>query len=162
MSTALSPERLSPPSSQRLILARVGAVTLAIPTTWVAEILRVSRAQLLDLPFYDPMVLGVIHHSSGLLPLVLAQRLLHLPDARLRETAVVISLGTAAANLAHIGLVVDQLLGSTTRVPPAMTSWTPATQVPPQAETTVLLDAQWLPANLWHPQQWCSSSNLVS
>lgn len=149
----LSPER-PPSTSQQLIFTRVGAVNVGIPSDWVAEIIRVSRSQLLDLPFYSPLFLGVIHHSGAILPLVSGHRLLQLPETGLRETSIVVSLNATVANLAHVGLVVDQLLGGTANTPSAMTSWTPTVGTPPLPHTQVLLHPHWLPQDMWQPRQW--------
>jgi hypothetical protein len=52
---------------QRFILTQVEQLTLVLPATWVTEIIRIDRSQILDLPFYDPLLVGIAdrHGSSA-------------------------------------------------------------------------------------------------
>jgi hypothetical protein len=54
--------------ADRFILTQVERFTLVFPAVWVAEILRLDRSQILDLPFYDPLMVGIINHNGRITP----------------------------------------------------------------------------------------------
>ncbi|UIE36182.1 chemotaxis protein CheW [Leptodesmis sichuanensis] len=107
----------------RYILTRVGQQQLAFPSNWVAEILLVERSKILSLPFYDPMLLGLIYRQGQVISLISAHVLLSEAldqDKRFRamqETLTVIYLGQATHQLAGIGIVVEEVVSSPTAQP---------------------------------------------
>jgi chemotaxis signal transduction protein len=135
--------------ADRFIVTEVERFTLVFPAIWVAEILRIDRAEILDLPFYDPMLAGIIHHNGQILPLIAATRLLKVEQVALRERSIVIKLNPAAGTLANIGLIVDRAIGSSTRseLPPEL--FTPST-TPSQM---LLIHPDLIPSDLWQPRQ---------
>jgi len=147
-SEALSSE----PASDRYILTHVGTQQLAFPAQWVAEILLVERSQILNLPFYDPMLLGVIHHHGKIVPLVSIWQALAGATAPNRETLCVVQLSQQAGRLSGIGIVVDR--ASDTRMgdalfPPASLQQDSLPIVPIQ-----FFQPQLLNDSLWKPQRW--------
>jgi chemotaxis signal transduction protein len=111
--------------------------------------MRLERSQILDLPFYDPMLLGVTHHNGNVLPLISAHRLLKIPQFTLREISTVVRLNDTADRLANVGVVVDRVNGSSSQqeLPPALFD-------AKDSDATVLINSELLPSQLWHPQRW--------
>jgi CheW-like domain len=155
--------KLSPPSAEpllpaigvastledRFILTQVAGLTLVFPATWVAEIVRIDRSQILDLPFYDPLLVGIVNFNGRVTPLIAAGRLLAVAKLSLPERAIVVRLNETADRLGNVGFIVDRAIGSTTRA-----------ELPPEIFTSdrsgslVMIQSQLVPANLWQPQYW--------
>jgi CheW-like domain len=142
----------------RYILTQISQCTLVFPAAWVAEIVRIERSQVLELPFYNPLLTGIVHRNGNIVPLVSAQRLLQLELTALRETFLIVRLGSATGSLANLGLIVDRAIGSSTRpeLPPALFESTEASF--PVAAEMVLINPAWLPSELWQPQRWMPSA----
>jgi chemotaxis signal transduction protein len=137
--------------SDRFILTQVERFTLVFPAVWVAEILRLDRSQILDLPFYDPLLLGIVNHNAQITPLIAAARLLDTSAPfSLKERLMVIRLNDAAGKIANVGVVVDRAISSSTRqeLPPDL--FKPSTII----TEMVLMRPELIPANLWQPQRW--------
>lgn len=139
-------------TSTRLILTRVADVTLAFPTAWVSEIFQADHKQVLPMPFYSALVLGVLHYNSQVVPLVLGDRLLRNSGAMLKETLTVIQLGRAAGELAGVGIVVEQLLGSN-QAHEIDLGQSNGTAISAKGQT-ILFTADLIPETLWQPQRW--------
>ncbi len=153
--TAITPDRTSEVTPQtaladRFILTEVERLTLVFPAVWVAEILRLDRAQILDLPFYNPLLAGIVNYNGQITPLIAAARLLDLATASLRERLLVVRLNRTAGKLATVGIIVDRAIGSSTR------SQLPANlfAADPSPAEMRLIDPELVPANLWQPQRW--------
>jgi chemotaxis signal transduction protein len=146
--------------SDRFILTQVQSVTLVIPAVWIADIFRVERSQILSLPFYSAVLVGITHQGGRVLPLLSAHSLLLTESVSLRENTMVVKLGDAAGALAQVGLVVDRTLGSQTRteLPDAIFSKSP--QSPDQA--MVLLHPEMVGPELWQPLCWMPNSSSAS
>jgi chemotaxis protein histidine kinase CheA len=134
--------------ADRFISTEVDRFTLVFPAICVAEILRIDRSQILDLPFYNPLMAGIVHHNGQIIPLIAAARLLKVEKFALRERLVVVRLNENAGTLANIGVVVDRAIGSNSR-----------TDLPPELFTAAATDAQMLmmrpdliPPDLWQPR----------
>jgi chemotaxis signal transduction protein len=151
---------LSPPTqpitaqtllADRYILTQVERFTLVFPAVWVAEIIRLDRSQILDLPFYDPRLVGIVNHNARITPLIAAAKLLETVEVfSLKERLMVVRLNETAGKLANIGVVVDRAIGGSTRqeLPPELFE-------PSQSTTeTVLMCPELIPSNLWQPQRW--------
>jgi chemotaxis signal transduction protein len=137
--------------ADRFISTQVERFTLVFPAVWVAEILRIDRTQILDLPFYDSLPIGIINHKSQCTPLIAIAKLLD-PQAveKSSERVMVVKLNAAAGVLAHVGIVVDRAIGSATyqELPAAIFE-------PPTTEaTTLLMRPELVPATIWQPQRW--------
>jgi hypothetical protein len=141
--------------SDRFLLAEVQNLTLVIPAVWVVEIFRVERSQILALPFYSPLLIGITHHGGQVLPLLSTHSLLTTPSTPLHENMMVVKLGETAGAFAQVGLAIDRPLGNQTRseLPneifsdphPSNTSW-------------VLLRPELVSQDLWQPLCWIPSS----
>lgn len=97
----------------RYILTQVGHQKIGFPSQWVAEIILIERSQILNLPFYDSRLLGVVHHQGSIIPLVTFQ--VGNPvsqQARNQETLTAIRLSKLVSELSGVGLIVDQVIGS--------------------------------------------------
>jgi chemotaxis signal transduction protein len=134
--------------ADRFISTAVEKFTLVFPAVWVAEILRIDRTDILELPFYDPLLMGIVHHDGQIVPLISAARLLKVEQFGVRERSIVIKLNQAAGEIANIGLVVDRAIGSTTRqdLPPEI--FTAATT----ASGMLLMRPDLIPPSLWQPR----------
>jgi chemotaxis signal transduction protein len=137
--------------ADRFISTQVERFTLVFPAVWVAEIVRLDRSQILDLPFYDPLLLGIVNHNAQITPLIAAARLLEtIEPFSLKEKLMVVRLNQSAGSLANIGVVVDRSIGSYTRqeLPPELFE-------PNEIDSNILLmRPELIPANLWQPQRW--------
>jgi hypothetical protein len=141
--------------SDRFLLAGIQDLTLVIPAVWVVEIFRVERSQILALPFYSPLLIGITHHGGQVLPLLSTHSLLDAPSTALRENTMVIKLGDTAGAFAQVGLAIDRPLGSQTRAElpneifsdsqSSSTSW-------------VLLRPELMSQDLWQPLCWIPNS----
>lgn len=151
MSTTMPPTCDS--TAARLILTRVADVMLAFPTTWVSEIFQADRKQVLPMPFYSALVLGVLHYNSQVVPLVLGDRLLGNPGVMLKETLTVIQLGRAAGELTGVGIVVEQLLGSNQSNEIDFEDLTGGTATAAKGQT-IIFNTDLMPETLWQPQRW--------
>ncbi len=123
------------PLGSRFILAQVLDQTLAIPAKWVAEILRIDKSKLLNLPFYKDLVLGITHHGGRILPLLSTHLLIGQHHVDLYETLTVVRLESVTGDMAEVGLVVDQVVRS-------------ALESELTAET-VIFDPQMMQSELW-------------
>jgi CheW-like domain len=153
---ALPAENPKPQStlSDRFLLAQVQSFTLVIPALWVVEIFRAERSQILALPFYSPLLLGITHHGGRVLPLLSTHSLLNASSPTLRENTLVVKLGDQAGTLAQVGLVIDRPLGSQTRTELPSTVF--AHDAQPSDPSLVLLRPELVSANLWQPLCWHS------
>ena len=135
----------------RFILTQVERYTLVFPAVWVAEILRIDRTQILDLPFYDPLMVGLIDHNGQVTPLISAARLLKVANFSLAERLQVVRLNQTAGSLANIGIIVDRAITSSTRekLPADLFTTTPTS-----TSNMVLLHPELIPADIWQPQRW--------
>jgi chemotaxis signal transduction protein len=142
------------PSAERYVLTRVKQQQLAFPTQWVAEIIRIEdHNRILPLPFYSPMILGIIHHQGSLIPLLASEcmwmNLSESPsDGILRgQTLSAIRLSEAAGEMAGIALVVDQVVNTVS-----------TEMLSQQSQPVRLFELASIPSQVWHPQRWEANS----
>jgi CheW-like domain len=120
--------------------------TLVFPAIWVAEVLRVDRSQILELPFYNPSLIGVIDRGGEIIPLIAAAHCLDMKFS-LGEKLMVVRLNKTNEKLGNVGLIVDRLVGTTTRA-----------QLPSDLFTThrsaemIMMRLELVPTNIWQPQ----------
>lgn len=156
--TAIITDRASEVTTQtaltdRFILTGVERLTLVFPAVWVIEILRIERSQILDLPFYNPLLVGIVNHGGVVTPLIAAARLLDLASSTLPERLLVVRLDRSAGNLANVGIIVDRAIGSSNRneLPPSLfESGSNDTQMR-------LISPEAISPDLWQPQRWLVS-----
>ena len=132
------------------ILAKLEHLTLVFPSALVAETFLIERSQILTLPFYDPAILGCVHHTGKIVPLLAVYQFLQIKVGSTRESLTVIRLNGKAEDLAGIGLAVDTIVGRELRE-----------QLPPQlfveqslAGNMRLFQPEILRVQLWQPQRW--------
>jgi CheW-like domain len=119
---------------------------LVFPAIWVAEVLRVDRSQILELPFYNPSLIGIIDRGGEITPLIAAAYCLDLKSS-LGEKLVVIRLNKTNEKLGNVGLIVDRLVGINTRA-----------QLPSDLFTThrsaemIMMRLELVPTTIWQPQ----------
>lgn len=125
-------------SSNRYFIAEVGQVALAFSAQWVRDILVVERSQILHLPFYPPMFLGVIQVQSEIVPLVSAQKIWNDGHSTpLPATLTAVRLSQLAQTLTGVGIVVDRMVGS-------------VSELNSQHKKFALDD---IPTQIWQPQR---------
>jgi chemotaxis signal transduction protein len=135
--------------ADRFILTQVDRQTLVFPATWVTEILRIDRSQILDLPFYDSLLVGVANYNGRMTPLVAAARLLELENFVVPERLMVVRLNEAAGQLENVGIIVDRAIGSSSRAELAPELFTSK-----RSGEKVLMRSSLVPTSLWQPQYW--------
>jgi chemotaxis signal transduction protein len=125
--------------------------TLVFPAAWVSEILRIDRSQILELPFYDRALIGIIDRGGQITPLIAAAQCLEVQSS-LSEKLIVVRLNKANERLGNVGLIVDRLIGTTTRqeLPPDLFTADRAGEMVMMRSTLVALD-------IWQPQYQLSS-----
>jgi chemotaxis signal transduction protein len=135
--------------ADRFILTQVERQTLVFPATWVAEILRIDRSQILTLPFYDSLLIGIANYNGQMTPLIAAARLLELEQFTVPERVMVVRLNQAAGQLENVGIIVDRAIGSSTsdKLPSDLF-------VTNKAHGMVMMRSQLVPTSLWYPQYW--------
>jgi chemotaxis signal transduction protein len=139
----------------RFILAQVGSKTLVFPANWVAEIFRIDRSQILDLPFYDRLLVGIVDRAGQIIPLIAATQLLEIVQPSVSERLVVVRLldisssdsDRSSESLENIGLIVDRLIATTTRaqLPVDLFSQHHSAEM-------VMMRLALVPTNIWQPQ----------
>jgi chemotaxis signal transduction protein len=135
--------------ADRFILTQVERQTLVFPATWVAEILRIEKSQILDLPFYDSLLLGIANYNGQITPLIVGARLLQIEDFLLPERLVVVQLNEAANRLGNVGIIVDRAIGSSSRdrLPSELF-------ITNNADDMVMMRSLLVPIRLWQPKYW--------
>jgi chemotaxis signal transduction protein len=121
---------LKPLLQHQYILTEVGKQQLVFPSQWVAEIILIKRSQILSLPYYSSILLGVTHHQGSMVPLIsssmflsefLSEFLLEFSNQPHRsafletlvsETLYAVRLNQLTGKLAGVGIVVDRVIGN--------------------------------------------------
>jgi chemotaxis signal transduction protein len=127
--------------TNRVIITLVSDITLAIPAIWVGEILRFDRTQVLNLPFYNPLLLGIVHYQGTVLPLISSHGLLKTNSTDHWEKLMVIKLNRSFGLEQEIGLVVDKVLNAE-----------------PTNHKLVKLSPKLIPETIWQPQRWLKNN----
>ena len=135
--------------AERFILTQIEQQTLVFPAIWVAEILRIDRSQILDLPFYDSLLVGIANYNGQITPLIAAAKLLALAPFVVPERLMVVRLNQAAGQLENVGIIVDRAIGSSTRAELAPELFTTN-----RSDAMVMMSSQLVPTSLWQPQYW--------
>ena len=152
-STDLTPPIATQTSlADRFILTQIEQQTLVFPAIWVAEILRIDRSQILDLPFYDSLLVGIANYNGQMTPLIAAARILKLEQYSVPEQVIVVRLNRAAGELENVGIIVNRVVGSST-----------GSELPNNLLTTnragamVMMHSGLVPTSLWQPQYWINN-----
>jgi chemotaxis signal transduction protein len=151
IATDLTPLSAEAPASlleDRFILTQVfGGLTLIFPATWVAEILRVDRSQILDLPNYNPLLVGIIDRNGQITPLVAAAHLLEIAQPTLPARLVVVRLNRSSDGLGNVGIIVDRLVGTIIRqeLPPDLF-------ITHRINDLIMMRSALVPTEIWQPK----------
>jgi chemotaxis signal transduction protein len=124
--------------SDRYLITEVGGEKLAFRADWIADILLVERSQLLVLPFYNPMLLGIINYHDQIVPLVSMKTILGegVQEARAQQNLTVLRLRESVGKLGGVGLSVDRLIKSSSKA---------------QLKEERRFEVADIPAHLWQP-----------
>ncbi len=141
----------------RFILTQIGHRRLALPSSYVAEILLVERSQILSVPFYDAAFLGVVHHHGRIVPLISIHQILEEAPGSTKEMIDVIQLGEDAGTIAGIGIIVDRVLESQSREQLADELVDPSSSGLQSFHGIQLFRPDLLSDRLWLPKRWGSS-----
>ncbi|MGF1536000.1 MAG: chemotaxis protein CheW [Elainellaceae cyanobacterium] len=129
----------------QFILTQVGDRRIAFPTSMIASILLTERSQVLALPFYHEMVLGIVHHQGQLVTLMALQHLIEGKPSQIKEVFNALQL-SESTGMPGLGLIVDQLLGQCGDDRMAADS------------DIERFQTQMLTPTLWQPRRWAASS----
>jgi CheW-like domain len=163
MTDGLDALPISAIATERFLLAQIEQLTLIVSSGLVAEILLIERSRILPLPFYNPVILGCLHHAGKIVPLVATDRQLSIRrTSSTQEILTVVRLSESAEHLAGVGLIVDKVLGSQSgdRLPAEIFDsdvYFPATESDAPMK---LFSPQLLNSEIFVPQRWRSSTSL--
>ena len=135
--------------ANRFILTQVEGYTLVFPATWVAEIMQIDRSQILHLPFYDSLLVGIVSYNSQTIPLIAGARLLEVEHFAISQRSIVVRLDRAAGKLENVGIVVDRAIGSCYRAELPLDLFTAN-----RSGAMVMMRSSLVPTSLWQPQYW--------
>jgi chemotaxis signal transduction protein len=143
-------------TEQRFILAGVDQFVVVFPSNVVADISIVDRSQILSLPFYDPIIWGIIHRSGQIVPLVSLRQIFGVPTGLMGERFTVVRLNPVMESLAGVGLIVDTTLGtrSVQELPSDLFSTEMLTGSSQSNSKMRLFQPEMLGDRLWQPQRW--------
>ncbi|MCM1984927.1 chemotaxis protein CheW [Lyngbya confervoides] len=131
------------------ILTQVQTQEVVFPSSWVDEVLILSRSQIFKLPFYGPHILGLVNHRGEMVPLLSCP--LAGPNATAttspaawggQDTLRAIRLNDKAQQFQGVAVLVDRILGTLTDTD---------FQQRPQVQVFQLQD---LPLADCQPQRW--------
>lgn len=128
------------------ILTQIGNRQVAFSTNDVTGILLTERSQVLSLPFYHDVILGIVHHQGQFVPLMMLGRLLDGKPGQLREVFNAIQLSESSGT-PGLGLIIDQLLGHCSEETFASN------------DAIERFEPQMLAPDLWQPQRWTALSS---
>jgi chemotaxis signal transduction protein len=148
MTTQTLPLPIQTVLADRFISTEIDRFTLVFPSIWVAEILRIERSHILDLPFYNPLLMGIVHHQGLIIPLVSGSRLLKVDQFGMSERSIVIRLNEMAGSIANIGIVVDRAISTNTHqeLPPELFTESGANGL------MLMMRPELIPIDLWQPR----------
>jgi chemotaxis signal transduction protein len=131
----------------RFILAQLQSCTLVFPATWVTEVLRIDRSHILTLPFYDPLLVGIIDRNGQAIPLINTARSLGLAEFSLQEKVLIVRLNQTVEGLKNVCFIIDRLIGTTTRnkLPSDLF-------IADRVGEILMIKPTLIPANIWQPQ----------
>ncbi|MBD3886779.1 hypothetical protein IFO70_34615 [Phormidium tenue FACHB-886] len=141
------PKLLTSPPQHRYLIAQIGQQQLAFPLQWVSELILVEQSHILSLPFYDPMLLGVLQYKGDIVPLVAAPLESRAETAaaaqrlKMKHTLTAVRLNQTANKLAGVGVTVDRVVERFVSAP--------QTELPAQVRVFQLED---VPSALWQPR----------
>lgn len=100
----------------RYLIALVKEQKIAFSATLVREILLLGRSQVLQLPFYDRSLIGVVHHQNQIIPLVSGRSIFLEETNKFSQTTfTTVRLNELGQQLTGVGVVVDRMVESISR-----------------------------------------------
>lgn len=100
----------------RYLIALVQDRKIAFSATLVREILLLGRSQVLQLPFYDRSLIGVVHHQNQIIPLVSGRSIFLEETNKFSQTTfTTVRLNELGQQLTGVGVVVDRMVESISR-----------------------------------------------
>ena len=97
----------------RYLIALVKEQKIAFSASLVREILVFQKGQILQLPFYDRSLVGVVHHQNQIIPLVSGRSIFLEETNKLSQTTLTaVRLNELGQHLTGIGIVVDRMVES--------------------------------------------------
>lgn len=148
--------------AQTYMLARLDRFTLVFPSSIVADVAIFSQSQVLTVPFYNPACLGAIHYDGKIVALVSLRQIFEMPMTGIaRSSLTVVRLGSAAGDLADLGLVVDAVLGSRSlaQLPADLFAPERAINLTDGDRDMRLFRPEILDKQLWQPQRWLKAKS---
>lgn len=99
----------------RYLIALVKDFKIAFSATLVKEILLFKRSQILELPFYNHSLIGVVHHQNQIIPLISGRGIFLEENKFAPTTLTVVRLDSSGQQLTGVGVVVDRMAESISR-----------------------------------------------
>lgn len=97
----------------RYLIALVKEQKIAFSTSLVREILVFQKGQILQLPFYDRSLVGVVHHQNQIIPLVSGRSIFLEETNKFSPTIfTAVRLNELGQHLTGVGVVVDRMVES--------------------------------------------------
>lgn len=146
-------------AEQRFILAGIEQLIVVFPSNVIADISIVDRSSILNLPFYDPIIWGIIHCNGQNMPLVSLRQVFGVSTGLMREKLTVVRLNSEMSNLAGLGLIVDTTLGtrSTNQLKSDLDSAEMSIGESKSESRMRLFKPEMLGDRFWQPQRWQAS-----
>lgn len=144
------------------MLARLDRFTFVFPSSIIADVAIFSQSQVLAVPFYNPACLGAIHYDGKIVALVSLRQVFGMPMTGIaRSSLTVVRLGSAAGDLADLGLVVDAVLGSRplSQLPSDLFAPDRPINSTDSAQNMHLFRPEILDSHLWQPQRWIKTKS---
>lgn len=99
----------------RYLIALVKDFKIAFSATLVKEILLFKRSQILQLPFYNRSLIGVVHHQNQIIPLISGRGIFLEENKFSQTTLTAVRLDISGQQLTGVGIVVDRMVESISR-----------------------------------------------
>ena len=97
--------------SERYLVASIDNTKIAFPAFLVQEIMVFKRSQILQLPFYNQSLRGVVHHQNQVVPLVSGKTIFfEKADRTGYNDITAVRLNQTAEKLAGIAIIVDRMV----------------------------------------------------
>ena len=99
--------------ADRYLVALVKEQKIAFSASLVREILVFQKRQILQLPFYDRSLVGVVHHQNQIIPLVSGRSIFLEETHKFSQTTLTaVRLNELGQHLTGVGVVVDRMVES--------------------------------------------------
>ena len=96
----------------RYLIGLIKDFKIAFSATLVKEILLFKRSQILQLPFYNRSLIGVVHHQNQIIPLVSGRGIFLEENKFSQTTLTAVRLDSSGQQLTGVGVVVDRMVES--------------------------------------------------